>query len=375
MSRLLESYSKKDLVILTGSYFDSVSPQEGRLPCRQVTFPTSNETGRLGWGRLKSLIDWLLIPLKVLTGLWLVKSNGIKIIVTVAHGHFFIAAALLSRLVGLPLVLMVHDDWVAGVMKGSFVLKYFCVPIFRWTAGGAAHIYAVTPYMAEMLKKDFGVEAEVQMPAIDARVTETPGTPPKSNGECLRIIYAGTLTGAADDSFSLLLELIKSDKLLNYGVNDWELLLFVMATTSQVRDLGWEHPRIKFRGWVSQDELRSSLLSADILYLPFSFREEERYATSQAFPSKTADYLKSGKPILICAPTHSSLVRYGQEFGFAEIVDELSEKRLAESISRLWISAPYREELARKSDITLKANHDINKQRREFTKLITLLTQ
>jgi glycosyltransferase involved in cell wall biosynthesis len=375
MSRLLQSYPMSSLVMFTGSYFEGVSPIEGRIPCKQIIFPTTDETGRFGLGRVKSLIDWLLIPLKVLVSMWVVKRRQIKIIVTVAHGHFFVVAALLSRLVRLPLILMVHDDWVAGVSADSFVLKHFCASIFRWTARSAAHIYAVTPYMAEMIREIYSVECEVQMPAIDAADTESSASASDADRECLRIVYAGTVTGATDDSFRLLLDLVKSDKLSSCGIKDWELLLFVMATPQQVKDLGWQHERIKFRGWVSQDELKAALLTADILYLPFSFREEERYATSQAFPSKTADYLKSGKPILICAPPYSSLVRYGREFGFAEIVEAPCEEQLAASIGRIWASAQYREELRRKSEVALKANHDINKQRLEFTRLINALTQ
>ena len=43
-----------------------------------------------------------------------------------------------------------------------------------------------------------------------------------------------------------------------------------------------------------------------------------------AFPSKIADYLAAGKPILVFGPRYSSLVRYASEQGFAEIVDEFS---------------------------------------------------
>lgn len=373
ISRLLEDYPRNRMVVLTGSYYDKVSPLEGRLSCKQIVFPTSSETGRWGLGRIKSLIDWLAIPLLALYGMWIVKSNRTKAIVTIAHGHFFVAAALISWATGVPLVLMVHDDWVSGVLRDSLVLKYFCVPLFRYVARRAAHVYAVTPYMGEMLATKYGVTSEVQMPAIETGIDTNASTVPAiKNDECLRIVYAGTLTGATDDSFNLLLELVKGDKLHNYGIKSWELLLFVMATPEQARAAGWEHERIKFQGWVSQEELKSSLTTADILFLPFSFREEERFATSQAFPSKAADYLKSGKPILIFAPPYSSLVRYAQ-FGFAEIVDEPNEEKLAQGIARIWSSATYREELRVNSRTALKANHDINKQRAEFKTLLNHL--
>ena len=374
ISRLLESYLRNRVVVLTGSYFNNVSPPEGRLSCKQLVFPTSSETGSWGVGRIKSLIDWLMIPLLALYGTWVVKNNRTEVIVTIAHGHFFVAAALIGWVTGVPVVLMVHDDWVSGMLRGSLVLKYFCIPIFRFVARRAAHVYSVTPYMGEMLAKKYGVMSEVQMPAIEPGLDDCAMTiRGQKNSECLRIVYAGTLTGATDDSFNLLLELVKGDKLLSYGIKSWELLLFVMATAEQVKAAGWEHERIRFQGWVTQEELESALTTADILFLPFSFREDERFATAQAFPSKTADYLKSGKPILIFAPAYSSLVKYAKQFGFAEIVDEPSEDKLAQSIARIWSSAAYREQLAINSRAALHANHDINKQRAEFKTLLNRL--
>jgi glycosyltransferase involved in cell wall biosynthesis len=378
ISRLLEGFPRDRVVVLTGSYFNSSSPQQGRLSCKQRVFPTSNGTGRWGLGRIKTMFDWIALPVLALYGARVVKTNRIKAIVTIAHGHFFVAATLVGWITGTPVVLVVHDDWVAGVRRESFVLKHFSARVFQFAARRAAHIYAVTPYMKEMIERKYGVKAEVQMPAIDptldpniAAGLTTLGAAAQAG--CLRIVYAGTLTGATDDSFALLVKLVKGDKLLNYGITSWELLLFIMATEEQIKAAGWQHERINVQGWVSQDELAAALTTADILFLPFSFREEERFATSQAFPTKTADYLKSGKPVLIFAPPYSSLVKYSQQFGFAEIVDECSEEKLAEAIARIWGSASYRRELAENSQAALMANHDINQQRASFKRLLNQL--
>jgi len=374
MSRLLEEFPSNRLVVLTGSYYEAVSPKEGRLSCKQVVFPTSSQTGRWGFGRIKSSFDWLAIPLLMLYGFAILKRNRLSVIVTIAHGHFFVAAGLLSRITGTPLVLIVHDDWVAGLQRDSFVLKHFSDTILRFVARQAAHVYAVTPYMGERLSARYGVASEVQMPAIETAVDNAVPARRMNTHECLRIIYAGTLTGATDDSFKLLLDLVKGDKLLGFGITSWELLLFVLATPEQAIAAGWQHERIKVKGWVSQEELRASLTTADILFLPFSFRDDERFATEQAFPSKTADYLKSGRPILILAPPYSSLVRYAREFGFAEIVAQPDADKLAQSIARIWNSDEYRQELTANSRATLNANHDINKQRQEFKALLNELT-
>jgi glycosyltransferase involved in cell wall biosynthesis len=371
INRLLEKYPANSLTVLTGSHFDKISPVEERLPCKHLVFPTTNARGRWGLGRIKTLIDWLLIPVLVIYGLTVVHSSRSRVIVTIAHGHFFVAAALSALFAGKPFILIIHDDWVAELMRSALVLKYLCLPVFQLVATRAAHVYVVSPYMQEMMLAKYGVKSEVQMPAIEPPVETQPLPPaPETDRESLKIIYAGTLCSATDDSFNLLLRLVKGDKLLGCGIKAWELHLYVLATPEEVTAAGWDHDRIKFHGWATQDELRRALATADVLFLPYSFREEERHATARAFPSKTADYLKSGRPILILAPPYSSVVRYAKQFGFADVVDEPSEEQLAQSIARIWNSAAYREELSINSRTALNANHDINKQRAEFYTLL-----
>ncbi|MBA3355847.1 MAG: glycosyltransferase [Pyrinomonadaceae bacterium] len=374
MSRLLETYPQGKLRILTGSYFDTVSPAEGRLPCEHSVFPTTNETGPLGLGRIKSFLEWLMIPLLMLYAILIIKRERIKVIVTIAYGHFFIAAALASRATRVPFILVVHDDWIPEIRRTSWILKSFCVPLFRFVARSAAHIYGVTPYMQQMLNAKYGVESEVQMPGIECSTDCFPlREDSHSNTECLRIVYSGTLTRAMDDSFKMLLTLLKGDVLLRYGITSWELHLYVMATPENAKQAAWCHENIKVHGWVTQDELRRALRMADILFLPFSFRQEERYATELAFPSKTADYLESGKPILILAPPYSSLIKYARQWGFAEVVDEASEEKLAEKIAYMAKSAECRERLIVKSQAALEENHNIRKQRKGFRELVNHL--
>jgi hypothetical protein len=51
-----------------------------------------------------------------------------------------------------------------------------------------------------------------------------------------------------------------------------------------------------------QSELPRILSSADILFLPYSFSQIARKAIETAFPSKIADYLAAGRPILVFGP-------------------------------------------------------------------------
>jgi hypothetical protein len=137
-------------------------------------------------------------------------------------------------------------------------------------------------------------------------------------------------------------------------------------TDAEIYRHGWDRPGIVAKGWLSQSELAGELSRADILFLPYSFSTTSREAVKAAFPSKAADYLAAGKPIVVFGPKNSSLVRYASEQGFAEIVDEFSEAALARGIQNIAFSRSYRDKLAARALEVFSVNHDIRCQRNKF---------
>jgi glycosyltransferase involved in cell wall biosynthesis len=374
VKRLLEDDSDQTVTVLTGSHYLRSAPVGERLACRHLVFPTSNETGRWGIGRLKSLIDWLLIPLLALFGAWVIKRNNLRVIVTVADGHFFIAAMCASVLTRAPLVLIVHDDWVTAQKVHSYVLRLLCSPLFRLALRRASHIYAVSPGMQRMLKEEFEAEAELQLPSTEVRDVDSFRNNQPSNSTVFQIVYAGIASGAVLEGLDTIAQLIKSGKLSESGLGSCQLNLYMAASRDDLRRLGWEHENIKLHGWVTQHELKHVLKNADALFLPYSFREDQRFFISRSFPSKVADYLAAGKPILIRSPSYASVVEYACRYGFAEIVDDPSEDALVKGILRIWKDQSYREALVANGKRTLNLNHDIAAQRSAFKRLISDLT-
>jgi glycosyltransferase involved in cell wall biosynthesis len=145
-----------------------------------------------------------------------------------------------------------------------------------------------------------------------------------------------------------------------------KLHLCATMTAAEMRNHGWNHPAIVAKGWVSQSELARELSSADILFLPYSFSKISRDAVETAFPSKTADYLAGGKPILVFGPKNSSLVRYASDQGFAEIVYEFNGAALARGIRKIASSPSYGKRLADRALEVFSSNHDIKCQRNKF---------
>ena len=365
MSRLLQDYPPERITILAGSAYTHSSPQDGRINCEHVIFPTTNSSGRWGTGRLKTALDWLLIPALVLLTIWLTWRRRVDAIVSVAHGHFFIAAALAARITGIPYVLFVHDDWVFMQSEASYLLRYVAGSVFHWIVRGAGHVYSVSWHMQEWLASVHGVASEVQLPACEPHHTEVLAA--KSALGELKIVFAGTFSGANEDTVNLMVEIIKHDDLKKYGIASASLTFYTGPTSDELkRELGGDHLCIRFRPWVAQPELPAVLASADILFLPFSFLESQRVVVSRSFPSKLADYLASGTPILMVGPDYADIVRYAKEALFAEVVDRNDCEAVATAIARIAQSAVHRQSLRAKSLQVFMQNHNIAVQRRDF---------
>ena len=359
MSRLLQEYPPDCVTVLTSTRYARVSPQDGRLRCEEITVPVGEPYGRWGLGRIRIAINWLRILLIAVAATKTVRQRHVAAILTVLHGQFYFAAGLAAWLTGIPFILIVHDDYATSM---NVVGRALTSVIVR----RAAHVYCVSQEMQDTIRSQFGVESELQRPA-----TEGPqywSTPQRN--DCLTILYAGSITSAVEDSIRSLADLIISGKLREFGIKGAKLHLYTVVKEEQKRAWGWDHPDVVIHPWVAQDELPDVLRKADILFLPFSFSPAARHTVETAFPSKTADYLASGRPILVLGPSHSSLVAYASREGFAEMVTELSPDSLARSIQRIALSESHAQALGSRALQVFSQFHDIHQQRIQFLELL-----
>jgi glycosyltransferase involved in cell wall biosynthesis len=323
------------------------------------------EKGRWGIGRLKGVMNWMLIPLIALFAARLIRKQSVAVMMSVVNGTYFLAASLASRWTNTPLILIVHDDWV------PIVSRVLPVPpgVFQYLMGRAlrraSRVFVVSAGMQDMLKTQYRVDSEIQMPATDPWPTGPYPDAEKTTG-AFRILYMGNGV-SAQDSLTLLIDLVREKTLRNYGLDDVELRL---CAPFQIDD-----PAIKQCGWVSEGEARREISAADVLFLPYSFTSEDRPLTLTSFPAKSADYFASGKPILVLGPKDSTIVRYAEQFHCAEVVTELNRDAVAQAICRLASGSEYSQQLAMNAHRAFEANHNIQRQQERLCEVVRELAR
>lgn len=370
MELLLRDYVPESLTVLTGpQYFKRMYGDKAGVPSNYILFPVFAGRGRWGIGRLRNFLDWIFLPFALLVSLYLIKKRGVRVILSVAHGHFFVAAACAARLSGRPLVLWVHDDWVWHPRHSRFTRR-FASWTFSFAVHRARHVYAVSQPMAEWLKSAYGVAAEIQLPCAE-EITAASDIPPDGSqaGEVFRIAFAGTNVGTAD-TLDLLAGVMAVGAKLPDG-RRIELHLYVPGNGS--KPPAWDRENIVVHPWLSQAELRQEMGKADLLFLPYNFSGHHAFLWARSFPTKAAEYLRYGKPILLMAPAAAAIVAYARAHGFAALLDRPDERALLETIRRIGSDSAYAREISARALDTFQKNHNASDQRRAVHHLIERL--
>ncbi|HUQ86228.1 MAG TPA: glycosyltransferase [Vicinamibacterales bacterium] len=337
--RALETYPPDRLRIVETA---ATSLPERRLPgVRYASLPI----GRRRWlntrlhGIYSAWLTWRAAQRadRVVSAL---SGFEVEAVATVGHGFGWITAAEVAQRLGVPLHLIVHDDWP----RSSAIVEP-CRPFLERTFGrvyrGAASRLCVSPFMAEEYERRYGAAGSLMYPSRSKECPVFAAKAPRFIGDEDMVI------GYGGNSSPLLVESLRQLAATLPGTRT-RLALFGGFDEDAKRRLLAESPAITFHGFVPFDEMIRRLREiADVLFVPMTFGAEQMDNMKISFPSKLTDYTATGLPLLIHAPAYSSAVRWARgEDGVAEIVDETGEAPLRAAIARLREDADRRARLA-----------------------------
>jgi glycosyltransferase involved in cell wall biosynthesis len=387
--RLLEGYPADSLFVATSARHAKALAEGPLAVSDKLLFPELTGKKRCGVGHLWMLLDRLLIPLLALAMLRMIRRSKTGVILSIAHGYYFLAAALAARMAGLPFVLIVHDDWVA-MSRQVRVFRVFAPALFRWALVQAAQIFAVCPEMQAHLKRRYGVDSDVQYPAAPANPADgslagvrqplnpadaapagvrqplNPTDALEGVRRPLRVMFTGCVYGNVRSTLDVLVRALRN-------APGMELRLCTQLSAEEFESLGWNQPAIRHYGWLPAEEFRGELRAADVLFLPLSFEPAEANYSATSFPSKLAYYLAAGRPILTVGPAQASAVRHARAHAYAEVVTECSEAAILGALERLRSDAQRSGQLASNALRAFDRHHRIEGQRVKFWECLACL--
>jgi len=171
--------------------------------------------------------------------------------------------------------------------------------------------------------------------------------------EPYKIVYTGSIYWAQADAIKNLVRAVEEIKEMNV-----QFYLYTPHHKKFLNSQGiFESEKVIFAKGLPS-EMPEIQKSADILFVPLSFKTKYLLLINTSSPGKTYEYLTSERPILIHAPKGSYIAEYAKKHNFALVVDEENIEKLKEAIISLILDEELVKKLVNNAWQTAISNHD-----------------
>jgi len=177
-----------------------------------------------------------------------------------------------------------------------------------------------------------------------------------------RIVYAGRIGIANIEAIILMVDII--DKLYKEGISI-EFDIYSIDEDKKLQRIIKNKSGSKYKSFVSHIDLPETLSKYDFLYLPLSSNKKSIKYTRLSMPTKVAEYMISGKPIIVFSPPETALYKYATKENWAYV--SVDKEELINGLQNLISSKELREKHGRTAQKLALANHEIKVVANKFT--------
>lgn len=280
----------------------------------------------------------------------------------------------LSHDLDVPLVNHIMDDWPTAAASDwmwpfkpflQMRLKQQLIQLF----GAAAANLAISREMAVEFEQRYGHRFTAFHNVVDLEEWTNPKTDYSSANNPFEVVYLG---GIAEDMqlFSLLDVASSISAMQRSGM----AIRMTVYGAEIYRDLFDQYfsgmLAVSHGGSVSRENLCATLAAADLLLIPANFDRRSLAMNRYSMPTKVPEYMASGTPILVYAPSFVPPARYATEEGWGYVVGERDKRALFDALGELSRSSALRARLGTRARQLAVENHDGARVRPRFRELL-----
>jgi len=330
MHNLLSQFTANEMVAV-GAYYVGHSGSKWSKEKPRILFGMLNPPE---YWRGHRWILLLQLPLLIIVSVWALLFFGCKAIFVVYPNQLFLFTGyLLSRIFKKPLYVYFHNTYLEDSQDSRFA-HWLQPRVFEH----ARHTFVMSEGLLAYYKKlypQLKCSALIHTTMVYPKNTNI-NLPPVHTP--VRLVFAGSVNASCADAMGRFIKLIKSDS--GYYLN-----IYSGMHRETFRQMGFLLDNMSITN-VPYDQLLGCLQNSDIVIHPHGFTGSmaaHEYET--IFPTKTLEYLLSGRPILAHLPRNCSLANFYTSHDCALQIHEPSVEALRDGLMQICNDANLRKKL------------------------------
>jgi glycosyltransferase involved in cell wall biosynthesis len=283
--------------------------------------------------------------------------------ILICSGDFidFLAGYLASRLCRVPFYVYLFDPCLG--QQPNRLYQQFSRRIKARVLRKASVVVVSNEFLQEELERCYGISCRLIRHACDKSLSREKEIAWPFEENKISIIYTGAIHRVQYDAFRNLVKAIRQ----------WrqpELELHVYASREekgpQKETLGGP---VAYHFHFSPTQIREIQRRADILYLPLAFDVANPEDMKTSAPVKMGEYLHTGRPILVHAPSDSFVAWYFKKYQCGAVVDQNDPEILRDAIRWIIEDKSLREQLKENALSRAGTDFDLEVARSLFIKV------
>lgn len=265
-----------------------------------------------------------------------------------------------------PLIIHVMDDWASFLYAGYIGESYLRRRLdreFRELLQRASRLLGICQAMCEAYHLRYGGDWQPFHNPVELSDWQSYARSQWKKGCPFRILYSGRIGRGIWNSLvdigHAVSEVARGGADIVFEVRTPQLGMSIVA---QLRKLD----AVQVLPPLPYDEVSANLAHADLLIIPYDFDDYSVTCSRLSMPTKAAEYLASGTPILVYAPSELAITQYAvaQQWGMS--VTAPSVPLLKAAISSLMEDEGMREGFGRQAMLVAERNHSADRIRECF---------
>jgi glycosyltransferase involved in cell wall biosynthesis len=264
------------------------------------------------------------------------KLRATAVLAVFPKEEYLLAAYLTARWTGARLYPYLHNTYLENRAGSARRFAQWLQPA---VFDHAAHVFVMSEGMAELYRRSYpGLACSPLVHSFNEDIPEYEPPPPPRRP--LRVTLCGNINASCLDAAQRTVAAVAQD-------GGAQLTVLSGTALEYLRSVGVVRDGTRY-DTVSRDEVVDRLREADVLLLAHGFSGVlSRVEYQTIFPTRTIEYLISGRPILAHAPSDSFLARFLQQHGCALVVTEPTVEAVRAGIDRLRSDPDLRASLVR----------------------------